>query len=65
MRNKDVKCKVHINNVRYELDYYTVVRTEEHEFWFYSTFPKDRLDDAVKSAESVPNGFVLQTGGIK
>lgn len=33
-KNKDVKCKIHINNIPYELDRYTVVRATDHEFWF-------------------------------
>ena len=53
-----------INNYpSYELDRYTVVRATNHEFWFWGTY--DKLDDAVKSAESIPNGYVLQTKGVR
>jgi len=62
-KNKDVKCKAFINNIPYELDRYTVVRATDHEFWFWGTY--DKLDDAVKSAESIPNGYVLQTKGVR
>ena len=62
-KDKDVKCKVLIKNIPYELDRYTVVRASQHEFWFYGTY--DELDRAVKSAESVPNGYVLQTKGVR
>jgi len=62
-KNKDVKCKIHINNIPYELDRYTVVRATDHEFWFWGTY--DELDRAVKAAESLPNGYVLQTKGVR
>ena len=62
-KNKNVACRVYIHNVHYELDRYTVVRATDHEFWFWGTY--DNLDDAVKSAESLPNGYVLQTKGVR
>ena len=64
MKNKNTKCKIMINNYpSYELDKYTVVRATNHEFWFWGTY--DKLNDAVKSAESIPNGYVLQTKGVR
>jgi hypothetical protein len=62
-KDKNVLCRVHIKEVPYQLYKYTVVRATEHEFWFYATY--DKLDDAIKSAESVPNGYVLQTKGVR
>ena len=55
-KDKDVKCKIHIKNIPYELDKYTVVRATDHEFWFWGTY--DNIVDAARSAESVPNGYV-------
>ena len=62
-KNKDVKCKACINNIPYELDKYTVVRATDHEFWFWGTY--DNIVDAARSAENIPNGYVLQTKGVR
>lgn len=53
-----------INNYpSYELDKYTVIRGSNHEFWFYGTY--DDLDKAVKAAEEIGNGYVIQTKGVR
>ena len=42
----------------YALDKYVVVRATNHEFWFYGAY--DDLDRAVKSAEEIHNGYIVE-----